>query len=320
MEPCSLSQSGFHYFISHWDLDGIVSAALLVRTARMLELSYDYRLATPSSLPRFLEKAVSADTVIVADLAPQQAHVEKLASLVKEFNRIVWIDHHVWPDNAEEVFNSFGNVNLLIDVGRVAAELVYSYLVDSCGVDLEGYKELVELARLDDTNDVVGGNARLLRVVLRLAPWELRYRLVDSLATNPTLPSWLREVGGRLLQKYDNLLRESLRRIRLFEAECGARIVVVESPPQLHPGDIIESLPKVYRDADVYLVVYPDALSIRTRIVNASIIARRFGGGGHEVAAGAPRPQAMGVHDIARIVGEEFCRLLRAKAGTPQQR
>jgi hypothetical protein len=301
-----------HLFLSHWDLDGVVSAALLVRTARVLGLSYDYKLVTPSSLPKFIAYP-EAERLVVADVAPQPGLEAKLTEALKRFQKAVWIDHHDWHEEALRALSQVNGLALYLDRERAAAELTYTYLVDTCGVDLEGYEELVGLARAEDTNDTVAGDALLLRVILRMGEWELRYRLVDSLASEPRLPTWVRDVGSRMLNRYKLLLRDATRRAKVYEAWCGARIVVVRSPPSLHPGDLVSRLSGL--EGDVYVIAYPDALSFRSSVVPVSRIAWLLGGSGHVRAAGAPMPSSVDLDKLVEELGRVVCRLVAEKAG-----
>ncbi len=303
--PCVLSAGSFHAFVTHWDLDGVVSAALLVRTARLLGLSYDYRLSTPAALPRHLRE-LGAPRLVVADLSPRPGAGE-LAALLSRFEAAAWLDHHEWPADAREALGRVPGLTVILDTSRAAAELVYGYLTEACGVELEGYRELVELARLEDEEDVVEGEARLWRVLLRMSGWELRYRVVDALASDPATPGWAREEAARLMPRYERMVREAARRARVLEAPCGARVAVVESPPSLHPGDIVASLGRA--EADVYVILYPDAVSLRSEALPVNRLAWRLGGGGHPRAAGAPARGRRASELVARVL-EEVCRLV----------
>ncbi len=296
------------HVVSHVDLDGVVSAALIMRWAsrRGVEAEHDVAgaRATYRMLRRALERAAGrpGSVVVAADLAPRsEAEAASIASLLRRVRgRLAWIDHHEWPGDTIRILEDAGAV-VVRDRSRISAEITCS--ITGCWQD--SYERmLVEIARADDScSDDPHGLADKWRLVLRRAGWDGIRRAARSLASGEVWPDWAREIYERVAPEYYEALR-SKTSVELFSVE-GFRVAVLTPPPDASGCDVQRFGPKVGPgEADIVVILYPRGLSIRTwGSLDASCIAARLGGGGHSHVAGAPRPStAMGAGQIARLV------------------
>ncbi len=274
--------------VSHWDVDGVASAAIAVRMGARV-----FKLAALSALPQILDDAVlaaerlGADTLLVADLNPSPGQ-ERLVETSLDYAlslgvRVVWLDHHEWPEALVEELREMG-VTLILDRSRVSAELVAGYL----GCVDEVCKRLCEMAVDDDLFLNQDALAVRWRRLLRWYNWRIRYNAVRSWARGVLWPGWVRPLWERLAAEYETLMRETLRRVTIVEAG-GYRLAVVRvASEKLHPGEVHARIIREGYEADIYAMIYDNGVSLRSETLPLACIARRLGGGGHEKAAGIP--------------------------------
>ena len=88
-----------------------------------------------------------------------------------------------------------------------------------------------------------------------------------------------------IFQKYniDNITIENYETYRIKDASI---VIVKNIDPRLHPGEVQDFLEKNGVTADLYILVYPSAVSLRSDTIDVSKIALALGGGGHQRAAG----------------------------------
>jgi len=275
--------------VSHWDVDGVIAAALLVRM-----LGVDYMLATPLSLSTILREALDykPSTIILCDVAPSPKKLQKLEQLFRHYTssggRIVVLDHHEWPRRLIEI----ENVEAIVDTSRSSASEIVAEWLKSKGYRLGGYEEkLVEVAVDDELFRNRVEEAVMWRRMLRWYDWSFRYRAVEAIAQGGLMPEWARQAYREMIGEYMKAIRKAIESSTLAIAR-GLTIVVIDAREEplnrLHPGDLHEEAYQRYGDVDLYVIVYPSGFSLRSTRINVDKIARRLGGGGHEKAAGVP--------------------------------
>ena len=295
------------HVVSHVDLDGLSSAAIVMRWARSSGKEVSHSVAGVRGLYTMVKRALQeaagkpGTVVVVADLSPRsRGDAEAIASLAKYARGLVWLDHHVWGDDAKKALEDAGVV-IVHDRGSVTAEIACR--LTNCWGD-EVSRRLVEIARADDScSDDPYGLADKWRLVLRYLDWEGLRRAAKSLADGDLWPSWARDIYEREAAAYYREIREKTN--ILVERINGIRVGVVTPPPRASACDIqrLGVSPGPDR-VDVVVIVYPRGISIKTwGKLRADCIASRLGGGGHSNVAGAPRPSiSMGSAQIARMV------------------
>ncbi len=287
--------------VAHYDLDGLASAALLARWARRHGIGFTVAACGARGLQRCLRRLLGElakpprPVLVVADITPSPEALGLLAAVSRHVEAVVWVDHHVWPPGLEERLWSLG-AHVLHDRGDVAAALVCRLL--DCWSDVVS-RELVDLARRDDncSEDPTGLSDRWRLVLRYLHPREAS-RVVEALRRGDLWPGWAREVYEARYQEYVEQLRRT--RVHVYTVE-GVRVAVLVPPPIVAACDIKKAGLEP-EDADAVAILYPGGVSLKTRRVDASCVARVLGGGGHEHTAGAPRRTLQPPDHVAREV------------------
>ncbi len=304
----SLEQASRVHVISHVDLDGIASAALLVRWSRVRGKRVSWDIVGVRGLYRVLVNRMrqllglpGRSVVVVCDVSPRESEARVYASLIRPGKlELIWFDHHEWPNGVREYLEK-NAVTVVHDRSDVTAALVHKTLEFSDAVA----QRLVELARRDDScSRDPEGLVEKWRLVLRLGSRQDLERAVQDLADGKIWPQWANEVYMNNYQEYYKKVKTTAVSTYTFE---GFRVAVAVPPPDISACDLdlMGVLPGP-NDADVVVIVYPRGLSIRTwGRLRANCIAEKLGGGGHSHAAGAPRPsQSMGSAQIARLIAK----------------
>ncbi len=274
--------------VSHWDVDGIASAAIAVRMGASV-----VKLSALAALPRILEDAVHAlereraDTLIIADLNPSPGHellIETSLDYAASLGvRILWLDHHEWPSGLVDELRSLG-AEVIVDTGRVSAELVRDYLGCRDGV----CRRLVEMAIDDDRFLNRDELAIKWRRILRWYGWRTRYQAVRDWARGRLWPQWAANLWARLSSEYEELMARTLSNIKLVRIGDYLLAAVRVASEKLHPGEVHARMLEMGVDADIYAMIYDNGVSLRSATLPLACIARRLGGGGHDNAAGIP--------------------------------
>ena len=281
--------------ISHGDVDGVVSAALIVRYTNNVAV----RLSATSALPKVIRSAMydiimrGADTIIISDLNPSPGNIENIVDMLSQYVKagvkVVWLDHHEWIDEAVGAVREIG-VELMIDTERVAAEVVYEYL-EKIIPEIRKDKivhALISLAIDDDRFLNRNPLAIKWRRLLRWYNWEFRRKTVRAFASGELWPHWAQKAYEEIEREYDILIRKALEDMKVIKVK-GYKVVVI--PPisdKIHPGDLQLELSRRGVNADLFVIMYSKGVSFRSNQINVADLAKSMGGGGHIYSAGAP--------------------------------
>jgi len=276
-------------------LDGIVSAALIVRK-RLAKDEYNtkVRLSTINALAKnlfiFLNKQLMKDphnNIIILDLNPLKDNYELIKNalgVATDYGiKVYWIDHHSWNDHIVKDLEDLG-VEIILDKNKVTAEIIAKIL----NLKDRYSRDLVELARDDDLFLNRYDYTTYWRRILRWFDWDIRYKALQSFIAGDIWPKWARELYDRIHGHYCELLGKALTNT-IVKDYGDFRVAISYSIDQrLHAGEIQDMLIKNDIMADIFIVIYPNAISLRSNVVDVSDVARKFGGGGHPKASGIP--------------------------------
>ncbi len=287
--------------VTHTDLDGVASAAILTRSLGGVD---KYVFAQPSSLPRVLSavKCSGECEVYVCDLSPNgdslDLILEAVRRLVGSGAGVWWFDHHVWDSSWIEAFRSAG-VRLYQDTSTCSAGIVYRQLGSgdpvseriaraACSLDLWVFDDWL-------------GNF-LARYVGNSGSENWKRRAVASLASGALLDEEVLRVVEDSVDRELKVLSEALRRCGVREV-CGVRVVYHYKSVKDHVTSYIASLLMTRLGADVAVICRRGSASLRSRgRVDVREIAKELGGGGHRSAAGFPlRPPW--IHRLLLLLG-----------------
>lgn len=283
------------YIISHWDIDGIASAALIARSTNITKTRITkIRLSTISALPTNLNYALSKSfyiqpftNLVITDLNPLPQTIDTMVSLLSKAIdigvKVYWIDHHVWRSEVIDTLKSIG-VKVYIDTSRISAEIVK----DLIGINDMASNILVELARDDDLFHNKIPYTKKLRRILRWYDWKIRYKVLKYFINGIIWTNTLEKLYTQISREYQALIRKSISKHHVYNIK-GLKIIVVDDvDPRIHPGEIQEEIEKMGLSADLYVFIYPTATSLRSNHIDVARIAMSLGGGGHPRAAGIP--------------------------------
>jgi oligoribonuclease NrnB/cAMP/cGMP phosphodiesterase (DHH superfamily) len=277
--------------ITHWDIDGLASAAFIYFKVRPVQQILASVTSLPNYLLEVLRQTPPVREVWIADLNPQASSLRALITFLEEAKRrkirVYWLDHHEWDPSVYRELVGFDDVlTYVVDPNYTAADLVASKL------GLRGDKFVEELVKLSYDDDFFLNKYELTvrwRRVLRWYGWEVRYKALESFKRRDLAPAWMIELYNREVSVvYENLIREAIARMDIVERDGFRIIIFPDVDPRVHPGEIVDVSEKNGLVAHLYIVRYPRGVSLRSDYIDVSSIARDLGGGGHARAAGIP--------------------------------
>ncbi len=271
--------------ITHTDLDGIVSAALVIRYLGGYDRLY---LTQPHKLHKVLNKVPSRSLVYITDLGINPQTLDEVINHAKRIlsngGQIFWFDHHVWEDEWIKRLVKLG-VKLYVDRSTCAAGVVFKNLK----IKGKGVEELVRAACSVDLwrfdywlgnflSRIVGykGGSRWKEYVIN--------RLVEFNGTlSEDLLRIVEEQVNRELRVFSKVLRKSG-----VIVHRGLRIAYYFKNNEEHLTSYIAHLIMSRYCADLALICRRGSVSLRSRGYDVRRVALAMGGGGHPRAAGAP--------------------------------
>jgi oligoribonuclease NrnB/cAMP/cGMP phosphodiesterase (DHH superfamily) len=334
------------YSISHEkDADGFISAAIVWRYAKSKDLKHSVMLTDYGSFEAVFKKVggFKNTLIVVTDLGLDENSLGKVISSLTRATaqgcRVVWLDHHEWPDRAVKSILSLANSPVLrINHEYCGAEIAFKVLLprdDVCA-------EMAKIAHDTDFNIREIESASALTDALSL----IRFAVLDkgddltaallpllrSLAETGMTGIW-DETGKRfrdvlLNQRVDNYRKERLKKMRkALAAHCdlevhGRLVRMVEMPNGVTTTDmgtfVADTKNLIIGDrqlpvADLFVTLSPGGMLGFRRgrdsvVCNAA--AALFKGGGHAYAAGGEYGP---YHDFQAVCDDVFSTLSKSK-------
>ncbi len=261
--------------LTHNDLDAVGADAIH-------RMQYDEVLTLFSSVgkfPHYLNviagEAGNGDCLSISDLGCPQSVLPALEVVKSRGWRVEWRDHHRWQD--EELALVSGIVDILhVDTSICACGI--------CAADLRpGDPRAQEVARVVCDYDLWKNEdpqAAVLGQVLQRKRNRDHVRdcLVNGVFSDPVIEREYREIREDLR----NAVRRSIRRRTLREN----RYSIIFAPLHAYPSETAAEIRRQF-NSDIEVLVSPQGrFSLRSVPPISHLIARQFGGGGHQHAAG----------------------------------
>jgi oligoribonuclease NrnB/cAMP/cGMP phosphodiesterase (DHH superfamily) len=288
--------------VTHTDLDGTASAAILLRYLGRID---KFLFIQPSNLAKALSGLNCGNecSIYVCDLSPNSSNftviAKSLSKLVGKGVTVWWFDHHVWDANWISELGRIG-VRLFIDRYTCAAGAVVKYLgiADEVSVRLARAACSLDMWVFDDWL----GNF-LARYVGFSKSSNWRRRTAEKLSLGGLFDEEVLRVVEESVDRELKILSEALRKSKVKEVCGGIRIAYYYKSVKDHVTSYIASLQMSRFSADVALICRKGSASLRSRgSVNVREVAKKLGGGGHEYAAGfSIRPRLL--HRILLYLG-----------------
>jgi len=274
--------------VSHWDVDGIASAALVAHYFGIpLE---NIRLSSTSRIHVFAKELLKSgiNHLFILDLNPNFTVANKIVSgRGKKKYGLTWVDHHQWHSEALELVKAQPNCRVIINPNAACtALLVAEKLLGDVHLK-DAHRLLVEIAIDDDTFSDKLQLTRRWRILLRWGDWSLRYRVLEDWIDGIVWPEWAEIEYERVSKEYEKLLAKALDTIEISSVG-GIRVLFAYPDEKVHPGDLQRTIESsTGQQADMYVFIYDKGVSFRSRVLDVSLVAKMLGGGGHSRAAGA---------------------------------
>jgi oligoribonuclease NrnB/cAMP/cGMP phosphodiesterase (DHH superfamily) len=279
--------------IAHWDADGVISAAILIKHigGDGWKLRFASAVSVKDAILRSAMGRLSLEEIYIMDITPSRYAV-RAASV---YDRAVWIDHH----EGGEIDERRENVEIVLDPESPScARVVARYL----GVE----DALVRIADQIDVNDVREDMASRLRDVIGYVRWKFHGKDLERALTEATFTLATEGISA-LLERYTEGVMEYLKwlaaavskaidRARTFHVR-GLEVTVVETEDRLPVYAVFNKLKSAGCLPDILVVMYTKPRrdgTVSTKLefrtagdVDVRKLALLFGGGGHRKASGA---------------------------------
>lgn len=270
--------------ITHTDLDGVASAALICREINEPESIY---FTQPHQLGAVLSKIPDGAYVYVTDLGINENTYSRILMNVKRIinsgGAVRWFDHHIWDKEWIDELSNLG-AEVYVDTSTCAAGVVMRHFP----VSGEGVNELVSATCSIDLwlfNDWRGNF--LARYVGYKGGREWRVRAMRLLKEfrgelTPDIIGKVSEVFDDELRIYSDVVSKA--GTKLID---GIRLAYYFKNNNEHVTSFIGNLMLSRFTADVALICKYKSISLRSRGFNVREVAKILGGGGHPQASGA---------------------------------
>ncbi len=270
--------------VTHTDLDGVASAALVMKALRDVD---KVMFAQPHQVPAVLGKVRNGTELYITDLGLNPSTLERVRReverIIKSGGRVRWFDHHVWDPSWVVSLQEVG-AEVNVDTSTCAAGVVRKYFpVEGKGVDaLVSATCSIDLWIFDDWR----GNY-LVRYVSLKEGRKWREEVVRKLSnfrgelTEEVLRA-AEEVINKELRLYSKVVREG----KVLNHE-GLRIAYYFKRNDEHATSYIGNLMLSRFNADIAVICKPNSVSLRSKGFNVRELAKALGGGGHPRASGA---------------------------------
>ncbi|MCX8186739.1 MAG: DHHA1 domain-containing protein [Sulfolobales archaeon] len=274
--------------VTHTDLDGVASAALVLKHLRMRGINdVEMSLTQPHNLYTAIKK-IKCDELYICDLGINHTTyhllINEVDSLRKSGVTLYWFDHHIWQDSWVAHLTELG-VNLHVDVGTCTAGVVARVLK----LEDDNSLKLVKATCSNDLwifNDYLGNY--LSRYVVCKPGNKWRKQLINKLIDfDGILSDELIKCAENVIDRDLKVFKSAIKNSFLLNVG-GIKVAITMKEWEESSTSFVAHYIMSRLNADVVIVFKEGSLSIRSNELNIRELAVRLGGGGHPKAAGAP--------------------------------
>ncbi len=271
--------------ITHTDLDGLSSAALILKYIGNVDRFY---FAQPHQLYAVLNKVPNSSQVFITDIG---VNGPTLPKVIKQLERIIssggsvkWFDHHVWDDEWIGKIKEVG-VELYIDRSTCATGVVAKYL------GLKG-EDVETLVKATCSIDLWRFDHWLGNFLARYAGYKggyewKRYVVMKLSSFSGELDDEIKEVVEKAVSRELKIFSKALEKAVLTKVG-NVKLVAYFKGNEEHLTSYIANVLLSRFQADIAVIIRYGSVSFRSRTYNVRELAKALGGGGHPLAAGAP--------------------------------
>ena len=269
--------------VFHHDADGVACLSLLLKKEKIDRIFFSSPGRLFKTLCKIALEMDQKDRIYICDLSANQESIYVSAT----FKEAIWIDHHVW-ENLEIP----KNVKVYVKHYNSAAKVLAEYL----GLE----DEIVDIVEQVDSNNIQTEEARMFRELIGMIKWKFKanqYPYLIEIAKE-IAEKGIKEVINKykeLIDEYIKWLNSNILHILLnckFYEKDKNKVLIVRLKEQIPSYFVTEVINNKVEDKfDYIFIVYEGQttrIEIRTQTgKNCYEIAKKLGGGGHYIAAGA---------------------------------
>jgi len=268
------------------DLDGIASAAIVLRYANKIGCDFKVYFSEPQMLHITLENLpikTNVSEIIISDLGLNKHLLGDVSRILKDIKdnhqvKIRWFDHHLWNHEAKVKIEKLID-ELIVNERFCGAELVQRRLLPNDAIAAK----IAFLARDADFWIFSNEISKKLSKVISYKSTSLE-NLVEMLSKGIFWNNDLEKKFREVISKEKKMLRECLKTLESYRIK-GFKVALVKG--NIPAGEIADILAK--KGYDIIVVLSPEGkVSLRrgNESVNLVPIAEKLNGGGHPYAAG----------------------------------
>ncbi len=271
--------------ITHKDVDGIASGAIVLRTIGDARI----RFASPRSIANVLSRIPEGNgEIYILDIAVNSSTLHEIAKelcrLKEGGRRIIWVDHHPWPKEAIELLSKYVD-KLIVKPSPSAASLVKDIfaeddlvceMIAQIGDDADTGRYEMELS-----NEYYWAGRDPGRRVYLLKT------LAEGNFEDEKVKRWAEEQREKDRKLLDKMISEA---IEIRFTKSGKKYALIDLRPKGGPGTAIARELAKREGIDFSLVLYSCdggfGLYRGKGDVRLKEICESYKGGGHEYACG----------------------------------
>ncbi|MHA1695105.1 MAG: DHH family phosphoesterase [Candidatus Helarchaeota archaeon] len=308
------------------DLDGIGSAAILKRYYDQSgEYFFFFYYSLYSEFMKLISKAIvkDFDLLYITDIGFNESYLpffrgtvdfhkkNNYESIRLKFKKIYWIDHHLINNENRRFMESILGGFIHNAKNDCASKLLYKYLKEKYGWIDSISEQISNFANAVDHNISLEISDMLQRVI-NANQTNLRnlYKIMLYLSEGDFENDWIINQNKERLKVENIEIKRVLKNLINFEIN-GLKILIGISEI-FTTGSLIKYLFNNL-DADIYLTINGDQVSIRSHSINVRNIATEFGGGGHKFRAGFVYKDIIKDNKISKKFIEEFKNIISIK-------
>ncbi len=267
--------------VTHWDTDGIFCLYLFYKKfGEDIKVYFSGPRKIETTLLKIIKENDKEEALYITDIAATQEAIY----LSSYFKSVIWIDHHVWNDME---FTS--RVKIYVKSYKSAARVVAEYF----GIE-DPYLDFVDHIDSNQIENDIERDFRDLVVAIRNEypkSYEVWFKDIAKKLYNGKSPNDIIKEYKSLLSRFREFLRKVEDTVVLntkLVKVGNSEFFIVNTQYNVPSFYIVEILQKRLKpELDYIIILYGDRAEIRTtNNKNVLTIAKIFGGGGHEFAAG----------------------------------
>lgn len=280
--------------LTHGDIDGIASAAILLRYLRIKMNVKDENIELiftgPSALPEKLKELINSNvkTIYITDISINIKNSENTKGIIKKLNsegkRIIWINHHQWSiEDINEIMKSVESI--VVEKTLSTARIVYEKFMKEDDISRKIAEYADDIDALTDKFD----ESFILRALSFKNGW--KEKLIMKFSNGIFWDEEISREAEKVKRIAERDINEAYKKTKIYETKSGLKFGLIDLRGTETPKSWLAKRISEKFNLDFTIVWRKDyAISIyignKSKNINLLKIAEEFGGGGHPFACG----------------------------------